>query len=356
MQKIIRLITGSIQHNFVALVLLAVVVAVELVYRLYDLKASVSLTIIRAVLYTLLSLAILLPRTSYQTIFRAIAVTLVFSGLAILAIFTLIDPLSVDKLAYEDGLIENLSALFLLLTAVLFIGYAASQLIKRQYGVFGVSLLAAALFFVMGMEEISWMQRILDVESSEFFLAHNQQAETNLHNLNTKIFERLFQLFMLILLAVLPLFREQIAKMLTKFRLGVFERFLPGKWLVLFSVGFACMATIARHPFYMATGMFALAALIYSVYVAYGRRDALFTTLCSIAVALFIGCSAVFIAYGFAYSHTTMAEHGLRSWMPTEYKEFIFAFCIFAYAADMLLGRMNAKATEPKTKRSAALS
>nr|WP_229422749.1 hypothetical protein [Telluria aromaticivorans] len=41
----------------------------------------------------------------------------------------------------------------------------------------------SALCALAALEEISWFQRILNVQSSEFFVANNRQGETNLHNL-----------------------------------------------------------------------------------------------------------------------------------------------------------------------------
>ena len=43
-------------------------------------------------------------------------------------------------------------------------------------------LLALGLFFGFG-EELSWGQRIFDVQSNDFFRKYNAQGETNLHNL-----------------------------------------------------------------------------------------------------------------------------------------------------------------------------
>jgi len=51
----------------------------------------------------------------------------------------------------------------------------------RRYRIFYL-LLALACFYVVG-EEISWGQRIFDIETPEFFRRHNLQQETNLHNL-----------------------------------------------------------------------------------------------------------------------------------------------------------------------------
>ncbi len=44
------------------------------------------------------------------------------------------------------------------------------------------ALLLLFMFFV-GMEEISWGQRIIGIETSDFFMQHNHQREFNLHNL-----------------------------------------------------------------------------------------------------------------------------------------------------------------------------
>lgn len=53
-------------------------------------------------------------------------------------------------------------------------------LARTQYQLF-FGVLAVACFYVVG-EEISWGQRIFDVETPEFFMEHNLQQETNLHN------------------------------------------------------------------------------------------------------------------------------------------------------------------------------
>ncbi len=45
------------------------------------------------------------------------------------------------------------------------------------------ALLLLFMFFV-GMEEISWGQRIIGIETSDFFMEHNHQREFNLHNLS----------------------------------------------------------------------------------------------------------------------------------------------------------------------------
>lgn len=46
------------------------------------------------------------------------------------------------------------------------------------------ALLLLFMFFV-GMEEISWGQRIIGIETSDFFMEHNHQRELNIHNLSS---------------------------------------------------------------------------------------------------------------------------------------------------------------------------
>lgn len=86
----------------------------------------------------------------------------------------------------EDGSIENLTALFLFLCSIvcLFRVFEYRKM-KKSLWVFTYAALVVLFFFAAG-EEISWGQRIFGIESNEFFLEHNKQAETNLHNMIVK--------------------------------------------------------------------------------------------------------------------------------------------------------------------------
>ncbi len=85
-------------------------------------------------------------------------------------------------LVKEDGVIEYLTAIFLFLSSiVLFISFL---IIKKNHSIFnfGLFLSVIVLFFGFG-EEISWGQRIFNIESPAFFNKNNLQGETNIHNL-----------------------------------------------------------------------------------------------------------------------------------------------------------------------------
>ncbi|MCE3264392.1 MAG: hypothetical protein K0R43_3471 [Pseudoduganella sp.] len=89
------------------------------------------------------------------------------------------------RLVTEDGMIEWMQFLAFAMTAGLLV-FAGVERWKRGgridlavLGLLGLGFVVAAA----AMEEISWFQRILRVESSEFFTQNNRQGETNLHNL-----------------------------------------------------------------------------------------------------------------------------------------------------------------------------
>lgn len=75
----------------------------------------------------------------------------------------------------------------------------------------GVCAFALIFFFGAG-EEISWGQRIFNIESSAFFMENNAQKETNLHNLvvsgkkvNKIVFSQLLMVAMVVYLIIVPI-------------------------------------------------------------------------------------------------------------------------------------------------------
>lgn len=85
----------------------------------------------------------------------------------------------------EDGIVEWMQFLSFAVIAVLLGFVAVDRAIRlprlnlEVIGIAGLSVLVA----LAALEEISWFQRVLGVESSDFFRQHNRQGETNIHNL-----------------------------------------------------------------------------------------------------------------------------------------------------------------------------
>lgn len=88
-----------------------------------------------------------------------------------------------EVFAAEDGPVEYATALFLLVACVVLAAHAASLWVQGRRGAAILTVFYALLFFMAAGEEISWGQRIVGWESSEFFQQNNKQFETNLHNL-----------------------------------------------------------------------------------------------------------------------------------------------------------------------------
>jgi hypothetical protein len=119
--------------------------------------------------------------------------------------------------AVEDGFVEN-SQFVLLLCSSLLLFYYFFKYFKHKNGYWklGILVMAIAFFFASG-EEISWGQRIFHVQSSEYFIEHNAQHETNLHNMvvdgekvNKLIFSQLLTVMLAIYLLILPVLYRKV--------------------------------------------------------------------------------------------------------------------------------------------------
>jgi hypothetical protein len=159
-----------------------------------------------------------------------------------LIVFTLFSILSLlifnneayRKLVQEDGIVEWLTFVFLLMASVFFLlGFLKYR---------SIFFLLFSILFVFGaMEEISWGQRVFRFNTPEIIYKENVQKEFNLHNLeifNSSTFEgveksllmkfldanNLFKLFALFYCVLIPLLSdnsEKIAAFLRKIRLPV---------------------------------------------------------------------------------------------------------------------------------------
>ncbi len=131
-----------------------------------------------------------------------------------LAIFN--QPYFDQSYTIEDGFLEWLTVIGLTATASVCTARVIQLAGHRSPLFLLVTALVALLFFCAAGEEISWGQRLFNVQSSEFFRAHNAQSETNLHNLvvdgtkvNKLIFGRILGLvFACYFLVLTPLYHK----------------------------------------------------------------------------------------------------------------------------------------------------
>ncbi|MGW8393303.1 hypothetical protein [Pseudoduganella sp. HUAS MS19] len=160
------------------------------------------------------------------------------------------------RLLTEDGIVEWMQFLTFAITAGLLV-FAGAERWKRSgidlatLGMLGLGFVVAAA----AMEEISWFQRILNVQSSEFFMQNNRQGETNLHNLaigSSGSIHKTIMLKMILLVGlthnvVLPLLarsRPAIRSFVEKF--GVYLPPLPVSLVYLVLV--ALSHVLIEHP------------------------------------------------------------------------------------------------------------
>lgn len=240
-----------------------------------------------------------------------------------------------DVLSHEDELVENLSALWLVMASAIWLIYAAIQIKNRSWMNLSVGLVMALVFFVIGAEEISWGQRIFNIESSEFFLENNSQKEMNFHNLNTNLSEMIYYTTACLVLVAMSVFRNQLSKFLSFFKLDSLQKFLPSQWLIIPpAVMFTSVvgrATIGYRPVFMAT-IFSAVAVLYIIYNTIQNREYKKTIVYTITTI-----ASTYVTFVFSSIWLNRESNGTRAWMYSEYLEFYIALGLLVYTVDFML-------------------
>ncbi|WP_394730163.1 hypothetical protein [Altererythrobacter sp. GH1-8] len=125
-------------------------------------------------------------KTRAKGIERFVKISLFVLPFALLARFVfekVSNPWNYWQLVQEDALVEWLTAgLYVIAAPVALL--VAYRLKNKGLSLHAILLAGLALvMFVVGMEEISWGQRVLGIESPKTFEQWNYQQELNLHNL-----------------------------------------------------------------------------------------------------------------------------------------------------------------------------
>lgn len=263
--------------------------------------------------------------------FRAM-VTAACLGVGMVSLFMLSRrPRLFEAFSREDQLVENASAGVLFVGAALLLVVMVVKIRDRQWLAAVLALLAAVVLFVIGMEEISWMQRVLERESSDFFAERNIQGETNLHNFNTAATERIFYFGGFFLLILLPYFHRQLDAWFKAHRLGAVATLLPAPWLILPSsvmVGYVGM-DLVRDPSSHLAALITALIVFRLVLDSFTRRD-----LVQLALrGVFLGLIVVMAYYFTTYNYASVE---IRPWARKEYLEFIIALGLAGFAGNAL--------------------
>lgn len=255
------------------------------------------------------------------------AVLISFLMLAIFVAIFLQSPSAFNALSLEDGSVEWASAL-LPIAASLLLAWRGAALFMERHGegkgvpIGVVLLLSAAVLFVLGMEEISWLQRVLGIATPEA-LKSNVQGEINFHNFATNQIGAAHKIIGFVVLILLPFLYIVLQE---RGALAGFADLMPSRAVALVSAPLAAFNYNGWDSLlFQATTYLTLGIVIYLSLLARreGRRaEAIFGLLLAAAIA---GAQGLFLALG---------ERFVRIWDVTEYKELFIALGLFVWAVE----------------------
>ena len=249
-------------------------------------------------------------------------VGLTFASSAAFVLLFLVNPTGFNWLGSEDNIVEYLSAILGIVGAVFFAGVAlaAHHLpdgSPNRRLTLTFAALCAVVLFLLGMEEISWGQRLFGFGTPESFAA-NRQGEVNLHNFFTTPVHTIYRLGSWAVLILLP-FMVTFGPRLRLF--DAFHNFLPPPWIAAMSAPVACFNYNA-WPF-LPTQVVVFSSLLMMAafwqHARQGRQERAW--LFGAATLLIIVAQAAFLIGG---------DRFIRPWDVTEYQEFFMAFGLAA--------------------------
>lgn len=242
------------------------------------------------------------------------------------AIFHL-SPTVFSTLSLEDGLVEWASALLPLLASLFLAWRGAGFLVwSREDGNglwIGVALLAcAAILFVLGMEEISWMQRVFGL-ATPASLSGNIQGELNFHNLATNQIGAVHKIGGFVVLILLPFLQATVPERLSLPKLA---DLVPSRAVALVSAPLAaCNYNGWESLLIQMTSYLTIGVVLYFAFLAWKRRRYAEVAFCAALVVVIVGAQLAFIGLG---------ERFVRIWDVTEYKELFIALGLAVWAVE----------------------
>ena len=262
------------------------------------------------------------------------------------ALIFAVDPHAFSLLAREDGPVEWSSAMLIFIACGFLAAVAASQVRAAWTGAGRLAFVAAgaaaflsAGFFVIGMEEISWMQRIFGISTPKALLAVNKQQELNLHNISTGFSELLYYTGSFILLTLAPFVWLYLRKGVS---LGRLDAFAPSVLVLVASAPMAAFnsdnwSMLPTQMMVMMTVIMLLAIADMALKAGHWREFIVLTAGAILIVAL----QELFVL---------RALQLVRLWDPTEYKEFFIALGLAIYGFQTW-SRLRSPVTAPSAGR-----
>lgn len=349
--RILKLYQNTLKKNVVYLVLSIVIAMIVFIFKTFYIKDGLftegsscldKLYAIQTFLIMLSSLFFVVFVVKLTTILQYQEVDSYFDtfrncikwGVLLLSVLFLLIfvfmPRIFDLMCLEDGLIENLSMVLHLLSCWVFIFIFLLFLkkdIEHRWVYMTTLLTFAFVFFVMGMEEVSWCQRYLSIKTPEVFRA-NMQGEINLHNFATETVENIYYFSTFLFFAVFSFVYDKTH--LSKGNKCI-SFFIPSRFILFISaILLAYNYEPWPFPVYIQFGFFiTLHILVHYVWSAFKGVNDLSKEkyYLSALLTVYILTQALLIVRGNTF---------LRSWDTTEYKEFFIPLSFFIYSLEVL--------------------
>jgi len=290
----------------------------------------------RSVFTALLSFAVLAafagrmraPTGRPLTIGQMAAVVLSLALLGGFLAAFLLAPATFSRMSLEDGFVEWASALLPIVASLLLFWCWARTVTRGGKAISWIGaalLLSAALLFALGMEEISWMQRIFGFPTPEA-LSGNIQHELNLHNLATNQVGTLHKLAGFAFLILLPFINATVPQAA---RIGGLAPLIPSRCVALVAAPLAALNYNGWDlPAMQMTTYLTVGIVLYFAWRARRDKRSAETLLCAGLAIAIIAAQVLFIALGDRFE---------RIWDVTEYKELFIALGLFVWAVEVFM-------------------
>lgn len=230
------------------------------------------------------------------------------------------DPRAFSALVQEDGVVEWASAGLAFMASAAFslaagrIALSENQDLKAMSVM--ITLCLAGLSFLIAMEEVSWFQRVLDVESPAFVRGRNQ-PEFNLHNAATDLSENVYYFGGFALTVMIP---GLLGPRRLPAPVSGLERVLPTRAVMFGSIAAGALVYEMWEIILIQIVFFASLALLLTEPPS-TRRMGIVVAIAMVVVAM------VFVGTGHRMT---------RSWDDTEVRELLLPFGLFLYGFDLI--------------------
>jgi hypothetical protein len=233
-------------------------------------------------------------------------------------------PSTFNALSKEDNFIEWGSAILLFGSCFI----TTFSLLKNNKALKNSNITRLSLvllsfaFFIMAMEEVSWFQRVLEIETPKLFEG-NQQKEMNFHNFATDYIEDLYYFGAFVFLVVFPFIRSLFPFISNNNYLRIFvaRPFIGVIGSIACAYNFDMWNIIFTQIAFFSSLVILCAFAIFSS-IRNERHIILFT------IVLIITSQILFLANGKNFD---------RLFEITEYKEFIIPLAFFIYSWDVFI-------------------